>query len=291
MISIQILSFFLFTSFVAANDLSVATDNTHHTLSVRAFQDSVMGAEIVGIHVDEIDDREFSIIHDALIEHKVLAIRDQRNLTVEGLREFSKKFGPLRVHMDASSHYPGYEDVNVVSNIKNSTGHYIGLHGEHVETFHSDLSWHHIPVKITALHSVVRPDGCGDTHFLNAHAAFDDLNDTIKARFAGLKALNSYLKLQGNPASNYESSWIPEEKLKASKPAEHPVFTRHAVSGKGNLYVDRSHTFQITGVDQRESDEILNFLFGHVEQSKFMYVHKWRDFDLVLWDNRGKKRI
>jgi alpha-ketoglutarate-dependent taurine dioxygenase len=132
---------------------------------------SSLGAEIkergspLPVHLPSLDEASFKSIHDALIDHKVLVIRNQSSLSVEDFRAFSQRFGTLRIHIDGSSHLPGYSDVNVVSNIKNTTGQHIGLHGEHVETFHSDLSWHHIPVKITALLSVIRPQGCGDTHF------------------------------------------------------------------------------------------------------------------------------
>jgi alpha-ketoglutarate-dependent taurine dioxygenase len=103
---------------------------------------SQFGAEILGLDVETIDDKSFDAVHDALLRYKVLVVRNQRDLSVEGQRKFTKRFGHLHVHLESSSHLPGYQDVNVVSNIKNSTtGKYIGLYGAHVENFHSDLSW------------------------------------------------------------------------------------------------------------------------------------------------------
>jgi hypothetical protein len=99
------------------------------------------GAEILEADISRISDEEFDLVHDALLRHKLLIIRNQSNLTVEGQRAFTAKFGKLHVHLESSSHLPGYTDVNVVSNIRNQNGAYTGLFGAHVENLHSDLSW------------------------------------------------------------------------------------------------------------------------------------------------------
>lgn len=99
------------------------------------------GAYIHQADVENISNSDFDILHEALLRHKVIIVRNQAGLTVEGQRRFTKRFGPLHVHLESSSHLPGYTDVNVVSNIKNENGSYIGLFGAHVENFHSDLSW------------------------------------------------------------------------------------------------------------------------------------------------------
>ena len=99
------------------------------------------GGYIHNTDVENISNRDFDILHEALLRHKVIIVRNQIGLTVEGQRRFTKRFGPLHVHLESSSHLPGYTDVNVVSNIKNANGSYIGLFGAHVENFHSDLSW------------------------------------------------------------------------------------------------------------------------------------------------------
>ena len=118
-------------------------------------------AEVINFDIEHAADADAAIIHSLLLEHKVLVFRNQSQLTVEGMREFTMKFGTLHVHLEATSHHPDYADVNVVSNIKNSTGMPTGLYGDHVENFHSDLSWAHLPTKITLLHSVIRPSTGG----------------------------------------------------------------------------------------------------------------------------------
>jgi alpha-ketoglutarate-dependent taurine dioxygenase len=99
------------------------------------------GAHIKNIEVENITDDVFDLVHSVLLKYKVVIIPNQESLTIEGQRRFTQRFGKLHVHLESSSHYPGYSDVNVVSNIKNENGSYIGLFGAHVENFHSDLSW------------------------------------------------------------------------------------------------------------------------------------------------------
>jgi taurine dioxygenase len=99
------------------------------------------GAKIVDVNMEQISGRDFDFIHAALLAYKVLIVGSQINLTVDGQRQFTSRFGSLHVHLDNTSHYPGYNDINVVSNIKGIGGVPIGLSGPRVEKFHSDLSW------------------------------------------------------------------------------------------------------------------------------------------------------
>ena len=108
---------------------------------VRPLSNSEFGAHIQNVNLESILDEDFDVVHNALLRYKVIVIKNQADLTIEGQRQFTQRFGPLHVHLESSSHFPGYTDVNVVSNIKNENGSYIGLFGAHVENFHSDLSW------------------------------------------------------------------------------------------------------------------------------------------------------
>jgi hypothetical protein len=116
-------------------------DNIHDNIHVRTVHKDDFGGEVIGIDVEHLSDAEFDIIHNALLKYKVLAVRNQSSLSVEGQRRFTQRFGELQVHLESASHHPGYQDVNVVSNIKGDNGVPIGLYGKHVESFHSDLSW------------------------------------------------------------------------------------------------------------------------------------------------------
>lgn len=99
-------------------------------------------AEILDLDLETLNDEDFHFLEEQLLHYKVVVVRNQPKLTVEGQRRFSQRFGSLHVHLESASHHKGYNDVNLVSNIKNEEGKYIGLYGRHVENYHTDLSWY-----------------------------------------------------------------------------------------------------------------------------------------------------
>jgi len=176
--------------------------------------------------------------------------------------------------------------VNVVSNIRNANGEVIGLYGKHVESYHSDLSWAHLPTKITLLLSVIRPNECGDTHFLDSTAAYEALSDFQKTLVAPLRAKFCYLKTRD---LSVEVGLTAEQVMEAEKCAEHPIVTTHPVTGKRNIYANPGHTSSIVGLGTEAEAapiELLEALYHHTQQQRFRYEHRWQDNDLVLWDNR-----
>jgi taurine dioxygenase len=77
---------------------------------------------------------------------------------------------------------------------------------------------------------------------------------------------------------------------KASKCAIHPIVTRHPITGKRNVYANPSHTAKINNFSFQESEELLKEIFQHTNQGNFLYRHEYQDYDVILWDNRGKSR-
>jgi taurine dioxygenase len=67
----------------------------------------------------------------------------------------------------------------------------------------------------------------------------------------------------------------------------HPVFRTHDETGRKAIYVNRLMSMRIEGMDEKESDQLLNAVFDHAEKPEFVYVHKWRVGDVVMWDNRN----
>lgn len=260
---------------------------THVTsLEINSLTDIDIGAEILGVDSEYISDTEFNFVHLALLQYKVVVLRNQTNLTVEGLRSFTQKFGPLHSHIESSSHLNGYTDVNVVSNIRNSTGSIVGLYGKHVESYHSDLSWHQLPTKITVLKSVIKPDTCGDTMFLNTHKAYDELSAVMKDKLDGKQGRYCYLKLR-DVSIDGAIEGLTEEEIASASCVIHPIVTVHPITGYKNIYANPSHTSSIIGYSDDESNQLLHDLFEHTAKDKFAYTHKWISDDLLLWDNRA----
>lgn len=244
-------------------------------------------ASIAGVDLEMISDDDFDAVHLALLSHKVIVVRNQTNLTVEGQRRFTQRFGNLHVHLESSSHLPGFQDVNVVSNIKNENGNYIGLFGKHVENFHSDLSWTPLPTKITVLKSVIRPLECGDTIFADTNAAFDGLSDEFKAELAGLTCNFCYLKLREIDSDGNAQNLAQSEVESATRCAIHPLITTHPITGRRNVYANPSHTSSVVGFDPETSEHLLQRVFSHTAQEIFSYRHHYEEGDVIIWDNRA----
>ena len=174
--------------------------------------------------------------------------------------------------------YP--ELTMLVSNIREN-GKLIGSLPDGEMHFHSDFCYLEKPAKGTFLYAIEVPSKGGDTLFLNMYKAYETLPPTLKIRVEGRKAVNAYL---------YES---PTREINGAKldlsVAPHyaqPIVRTHPDTSRKALYVNRLMTWSVEGMEETEGSVLLNQLFDHMEQDQFIYAHRWRVGDLVLWDNR-----
>lgn len=130
-----------FFGFTQSNEVADCLTRPLFTV-VNLQEKSNIAAEVIGLNLEYISDEEYDQVYYYLLKHRILVFRNQSHLSVEKQREFTQRFGYLQEHFEKTSHHPVYPDVNLISNIKNGTGGPIGLYGEHVENFHSDLSWY-----------------------------------------------------------------------------------------------------------------------------------------------------
>jgi taurine dioxygenase len=246
---------------------------------------AAMGAEIAGVDLNHLSDDGFAKIRDAFHEHQVLAVRDQ-DLTPSAQLEFSRRFGALEDQLNAHYTVPDYPEVLVLSNdIKD--GKPIGLI-DGGDFWHSDSSHRDRPNMATILYAIKNPATGGDTEFANMYAAYEALPETMKRRISGLKGRHAVSKLKNKRVT--VSPRRPDgkdfyERQKSLPDQIWPLARTHPVTGKKALYVSPRFTIAIDGIGEKESDEILDYLFAHQIRSEFIYRHKWRDRDLVMWDN------
>jgi taurine dioxygenase len=236
-----------------------------------------LGAEIVGVDLSaEIPDGVFEQILDAWHRHLVLLFRGQK-LSEEDQVRFAERFGPLsRIH--TPQFVKTHPAVMLISNIRED-GKPIGALPDGEMQFHSDQCHQERPATGSLLYAIEVPSKGGDTLFANAYLAYETLGETVKTRIAGRKALNVY---------DYGSA--PTKRgavLSADAPAyAHPVVRIHPATGRKALYINRLMTRRIEGLPEAESDALLEELFAHQERPEFVYAHKWRPGDLLMWDNR-----
>ena len=155
--------------------------------------------------------------------------------------------------------------------------------------WHSDSSHRDFPSMATILFAVRNPATGGDTEFADMVAAYEALSDDVKRRIAPLNGIHAVSKLKNKRAQISPRRADGKdfyERQKAIPDRIWPLLRTHPVTGKKALYLSPRFTVGIEGMNEAEADEILDMLFAHQVRPEFVYRHKWRDGDLVMWGNR-----
>jgi len=252
---------------------------------VRRFNAPV-GAEILGLDISKpINAEDFHRIHRAHLDHHVLVFRNQQ-ITPQEHIDFSRRFGPLEIHVLHQFHLKNHPEILIVSNIKEN-GEPIGL-GDAGAYWHSDLSYKPQPSLGSLLHAQELPSEGGDTLFADQHLAWEALSPELQQRILPLKAEHSYLaKYEELRAKNPWRPKLSQAQVDQVKPAVQPVVRTHPETGRKALFVSEHFTTRIVGLPQEESDALLAELFVHSVKPDFVYRHRWAPHDLVFWDNRS----
>jgi taurine dioxygenase len=189
---------------------------------------------------------------------------------------FAETFGSPAKTTSGRTFSDKHPSVMLISNIRED-GKPIGALPDGEMHFHSDQCHQTTPAKATMLYAIEVPSKGGDTLFSNAYTAYETLPEDIKQRIAGRRALNAYTSDTTLRTANYDD---------AKSSYWHPVARTHPATGRKALYVNRLMTREIEGLPRKESDAILEKLFDHLEQPRFIYGHVWRPGDTLMWDNR-----
>ena len=259
-------------------------------LSTSPFQietfDAPLGAQVLGLDLAQpLSPGDFQRLHHAHLDHHVLVFRDQR-ITPRQQVDFSRRFGPLQIHVLRQFQLPTQPEVLVISNIVED-GQPIGL-GDAGHFWHSDLSYKEVPSLGSMLHAQELPDEGGDTVFANMHLAWESLPAALRHAVRGARAEHSSL-------SQYEelrrrNPWRPaltQAQIDEVTPVTHPVVRVHPETGRRALFVSEHFTTRIVGLPDDESRALLDELFAHSVRPEHLYVHRWQPHDLVFWDNRS----
>lgn len=233
-----------------------------------------LGAELTGLDLTRpLDAATAEAVRKAWYDHQILLVRGQSLKNADHLR-FCELFGAIQVERtkpDAADEHPG---ILYVSNVRQNA---ILPDGE--MWFHTDQCYYEIPVSATCLYAIEVPSQGGHTRFANTYAAYETLPADVKRRIEGRKAMNVYDYAVNS--THRQGDARPEAPRWA-----HPVARTHPVTGRKALFVNRLMSEHIEGMDRAESDELLRFLFDHMERPEFVYEHPWVPGDMIIWDNR-----
>ena len=223
-------------------------------------------------------------------QYGVLVFHDQR-FTDETQLAFSRNFGDLEtasgdLHFTQARRLESIH-VNDISNLdldnqvlaRDSRRRLFSLGNQ---LWHSDSSFKEVPAKFSLLSARTIPAAGGNTEFADMRAAHDALDDDLKAECESLICEHSQLHSRGILGFTD----FTEEERERYKPVLQRLVRRHPSTGRKSLYL-ASHAGAILGWPVPEARQFLRDLTEHATQRKFVYAHVWRQWDLVIWDNRA----
>jgi taurine dioxygenase len=237
-----------------------------------------LGAEVRGIDLKQPLSREtFNAFEAALIEHKVLVVRDQ-NLTTEQHVALSRMFGELEVHpMRPQGAFP---EILVLDNHKDNPV-------LSTDVWHSDTTFRKNPTKYTILRCQIMPKIGGDTLFADMEAAYEGLSPAFRRMIDGLKAVHDFKNFRVL-FKNTEADQAKLRKMEELFPnPTHPVVRRHPVNGRKCVYVNPQFTLRIADLEPDESQAILQVLFAQVHVPEYQFRVRWTPGTIVFWDNQS----
>jgi taurine dioxygenase len=248
-----------------------------------------VGARVTGIDLAQpLPPSQFRTILRALGAHGVLCFPGQ-SLEAAELSDFGSRFGTLEHNVANSFHAPGHPEVMILSNMKED-GKPLGLN-DAGQGWHTDMSYSTEIALANVLHAKRVPmrDGrpLGDTQFRDMHAAYEDLPGEVKARLEGRVAIHDFNKfwemMRQRPGSTRPP--LTEEQRRRKPPVPQPIFRIHPITGRRVLYCNPGYAIRIEGFEPAESDAMLEYLFRHQSQEKYLYSHAWAPGDVLMWDN------
>jgi alpha-ketoglutarate-dependent 2,4-dichlorophenoxyacetate dioxygenase len=227
-------------------------------------------------------------VHDAMDRYAVVVVRDASPSDDDHIR-FSRAFGPLELPPRLGRPEPVKRRMRPelfnASNL-DENGDIIPQNSERLklakgaQRFHTDSSFNSLPTKWSLLLGHIVPPEGGDTHFVDTRAVYDALPETTKIGIEELVGVHDFWR--GRERTGLTD--VTEAQRATMPPVTHAL-VRTMPYGRKALYIG-GHATGIVGCSEETALALLDELYKFATQDRFVYVHKWKPADLVIWDNR-----
>ena len=249
-----------------------------------------IGAELHDVSLGDAvrDDGLFKEINAALLQHKVLFLREQmlEKLSRQDHMAFAQRLGELETHPMLPSHPDAPGLVQVYKNPDSPIDRY-------ENAWHTDGTWREAPALGCVLRCIECPPVGGDTMWANMVLAYDKLPSDVKAEIEGLIASHSF-------NASFASA-MPQDKrlaMKAQYPdAEHPVVRTHPETSEKILFVNAFTTHFVNyhnkdrvrfGQDYSQgAGDLLRYLISQAHVPEYQVRWRWKPYSVAIWDNRS----
>ena len=249
-----------------------------------------IGAEVSGIDLTQpLGNADAETIHAGMDRYAVLVFRGQP-LSDDEHQAFSRALGPLEQSLAVALRKPEEHRLPTsfadVSNLDKEDRPFARddrrrLFSIGNQLWHSDSSFKPVPAKYSILRALSVPSKGGNTEFAHMGLAYDALDATTKAEIEDLICEHSQI-FSRQQIGFFE---FTEEERNAMRPVRQRLVRIHPSTGRKSLYLS-SHAGGIVGWPVPEARMLLRDLAEHATQRQFVYAHRWRVGDVVMWDNR-----
>jgi taurine dioxygenase len=237
----------------------------------------VIGAELRGIDLASgLDDAIIAEVRRALLRHKVIFFRDQRITRAQHIA-FARSFGDLEVHPATPKDQEDPEALRITH----------GPDSRGQENFwHSDVTWRAEPSLGSILRALEVPPVGGDTLFSCMYSAYEALSPAMQDWVCTLTAEHDIARVFAQRLN------VSAETLREKYPVQqHPVVRTHPETGRRGLYVNTAFTSRILDLSPKESDWLLEHLYGFAAIPEHQCRFVWTPDSLAFWDNRACQHL
>jgi alpha-ketoglutarate-dependent 2,4-dichlorophenoxyacetate dioxygenase len=257
-------------------------------VSIRPLHPVFVG-EVSGVDLRRKLTREEAAAIDAGMDRFAVLVFHGQEISDEQQIAFSRNFGEIENSYGGNVTKAGQKRLNPLMNDVSNLGEdnrplarddRRRLFNLGNQLWHSDSSFRAVPAKYSLLSGRMVVDKGGNTEFADMRAAYDALDAETKALVEGLVCEHSLLYSRGQ--LGFE---VTDEERMLFRPVRQSLVRTHPVTGHKSLYL-ASHAGTIVGWPVPEARALLRDLTEHATQPQFVYSHKWRQYDLVMWDNR-----
>jgi len=239
-----------------------------------------IGVELLGIDLSKpLSDGARDAIKAAILQYRVVFFRDQ-TLTAEQHELFARRFGPLYAHPGSRRPNQGIEALHQISatdfaKAADARKAAAAADPDQIwDGYHTDTSWRLVPAWGAVLRAVDMPAVGGDTIWVDANAAYENLSPDVKARLEGLHVTHDYREALNRAGFDYPI-------------VAHPIVRTHRETGQKILWVNYTQRPSIIGLDRAESRALLEIILRQYKKPEHQVRFSWRPGSVAFWDNRA----
>lgn len=245
------------------------------------------GAIVEGVDLSQpLSDLDCESIRDAHAHYGLLIFGNQK-LTPKDEISFARRFNKIRIAIgNDGTKLPGHPEINVLGNVVEN-GRQIGYQVNIGIEWHTDGTGRKFPPVATVLYCLETPSRGGETLFASGKRAWEELSPTRQRQLESMRVVYSFQTLHAklHKAAGTGKSLSDDERAR-SPDFERPLVRTHSVTGQKALWFTASEMKHFVGLNEMESAELAADVVALISKPKYVYTHKWRPGDLLVWDNR-----